>query len=181
MADLKSCAWRSNRSGSNRNSRRFLHSFHYPGNGKRAPDSKGGFRCSHRARRGRSVRLQLSCSKLSCSWGIAVGVLTLPPPPLPPPPLPPPRKLAPWLAPQAHDCTAPFPCNAQHGMTPRNVLAAVCAGLLAVMANGYVPAICQDQCGSKRQFSDPNNLPGEMCFDNGPCGALMFPGRQVLR
>lgn len=62
--------------------------------------------------------------------------------------------------------------------TRRAALAAALATLaLATLAAGYAPGVCLEQCGSKRKFTDPNNLPGEVCDDSGPCGALIFPGR----
>lgn len=80
-------------------------------------------------------------------------------------------------APSTKQLHCALPLYVQHGMTPTTLLQLLCAALLAGVAAGYASGICQDQCGSKRQFSDPNNLPGEVCQDNGPCGALVFPGR----
>lgn len=61
----------------------------------------------------------------------------------------------------------------------RAALAAACAVLLAAAAAGYAPGVCQDACGASRPFSDPNSLPGEVCADTGPCGALVYPARSV--
>ncbi|PRW56202.1 CDP-diacylglycerol diphosphatase [Chlorella sorokiniana] len=66
-------------------------------------------------------------------------------------------------------------------MSLRACLVAVCAALLASQAAAYAPGICQPQCGSKRQYSDSNSLPGEACSDDGPCGALIFPGSDPQR
>lgn len=60
------------------------------------------------------------------------------------------------------------------------LLSLLSALAVAVAFPDYPEALCVSECGAKRVeqgFTDPNSIEGEQCLDNGPCGALVFPGR----